>query len=676
MRYWLISFLFSLACLSAFAQNPIHRTSAQGKRILIEQITGTNAPFSPDGQWILDSVVAHWPQVIPVSIHALDPMQIPDGQTAILGLGTFFAPGFWVDRVEYPAAGIEIVRGDLPAFTAIRSTDTVPGHIHLSHYRYNAPTRALEADVKVSFTDTATHDFRLNLYLVEDSVTSPSPGYGQMNYYDTVPGHPYAGTGNPIFNYPHRYVLREMLGGAWGLDSIIPHSVQAGDTFSHHFQFTLPATWQANRIQVVPVLQLFSPDSSHRPIWDSHCAGLRCTTPPDADFGWQAFGVGVEFSDSSLHNPQLWEWNFGDGTSSLLPHPFHLFPAPGAYQVTLIVQNACGADTLSRWIQVNCQSPDASFGFTLNNGQATFSDSSQHFPSQWHWDFGDGATSTQANPIHIYTAPGTYTICLITQNACGTDTTCQVLNLGCILPTGTFSWAPGAGLTMAFNSTVSPAVTAWSWYFGDGGISNSPNPTYVYSSPGTYQVCLTLTDSCGTSVHCQQVVVGCPVPDAQFSYISAGLVFEFSDQTTQNPTTWVWKFGDGSSSPLRNPVHTYLSPGSYTCCLIASNSCGMDTLCHNIEIPFETSLPASHTAGFSLFPVPAREYLRIQFDEPLEQSCVLSLFNAHGQVCMQQEWVAGQTGGQLSISHLPSGIYWAEVRNGQRIYRKPIPIGR
>lgn len=674
MRRWIIWLSLSLATIQGFCQTSGSRSNRELRHVLIEQITSSYSPFVPDARLHLDSVLAQWPQVIPVSLHTSDPMQISSGIAAMQGLGATFAPGFFIDRVQFPNSGLEVVRGDLQPFTAIRIQDTVPGKIELTHIHFDTLSRVLDGMARISFSNTASADFRVNLYVVEDSIIGNNSNYYQANYYDTVQGHPFWGQGNPIVGYPHPHVVRQMLEGAWGRDSLIPNTVIQGDTFWYPFAITLPANYLKNRVSVVPILQVFHPDSSQRNIWDARTASLRCESAPEAHFGLNDFGTKVEFTDSSEYGPQIWNWNFGDGTSSTLRDPDHYFPASGQYQVTLIVENACGSDTTERWIQVTCQQPDSRFFFNQVNGLVHFRDSSEHFPTQWFWDFGDGSTSNQQSPSYNYTTPGTYTVCLITQNPCGADTACQTVVIACVSPFGSFSWSSGSGLTISFNSTVSSSVTSWFWYFGDGSTSNSPNPTYVFSSPGTYQVCLTVGDACGNTLICQQVVVGCPVPETQFSYISSSYFYEFTDQSTNNPSTWVWRFGDGASSPLPNPVHTYPGPGIYTVCLVSSNACGADTFCRDIEIDWQVGNAVPNEPKWEFFPIPADQFLNIRTTEPLSESPIVRLINLQGQVL--GEWPLEQSEQQwrLDLGWIPAGWYVVEITGKAIFHRKAMPI--
>ena len=151
------------------------------------------------------------------------------------------------------------------------------------------------------------------------------------------------------------------------------------------------------------------------------------------------------------------------------------------------------------------------------------------------------------------------------------------------VPLPIFSASPTSGaepleVTFTDESTGSPG--SWSWDFGDGNTSTLENPTNTYVTDGTYSVMLTETNSLGTNTTTETgyIVVGAAAPVASFSATptegSAPLTVQFSDTSTNTPISWVWNFGDGSSSSVQDPVHTYSTPGDYTVTLIATNAAG------------------------------------------------------------------------------------------------------
>src|SRR5512136_2196581 len=137
----------------------------------------------------------------------------------------------------------------------------------------------------------------------------------------------------------------------------------------------------------------------------------------------------VLFLDVSQGSPSSRLWDFGDGTTSTDMFPLHTYVAPGKYTVKLTVTNSGGSDTLVRenFIIVRVGNPPkAQFTAYPQDGAAplavTFLDLSRGYPSSRVWDFGDGASSTDINPVHVYEKPGKYTVTLTVTNDAGSDT--------------------------------------------------------------------------------------------------------------------------------------------------------------------------------------------------------------------------------------------------------------
>ncbi len=159
----------------------------------------------------------------------------------------------------------------------------------------------------------------------------------------------------------------------------------------------------------------------------------------------------------------------------------------------------------------------------------------------------------------------------------------------CNQPTAQFVGDPTSGdtpLTVSFTDQSTNNPTSWSWDFGDGSTSTQQNPSHTYNTAGTYNVSLTATNDCGSGIETKTNYITvsdptCDLPVAEFSGTptsgNSPLTVSFTDQSTNNPTSWSWDFGDGSSSTQQNPSHTYNSAGSYTVSLTATNSCGANT---------------------------------------------------------------------------------------------------
>ena len=123
------------------------------------------------------------------------------------------------------------------------------------------------------------------------------------------------------------------------------------------------------------------------------------------------------------------------------------------------------------------------------------------------WNFGDGTTSTSMNPIHEYTAIGTYNACVTVYTSCGSDLHCSEITVACVsVPAASFS---DTGMhTVGFTYTgVTTGIDSVVWNFGDGSTDITTNPIHTYSTAGTYTVCVTAYTSCGSDVACNVVVV-------------------------------------------------------------------------------------------------------------------------------------------------------------------------
>jgi PKD repeat protein len=152
-------------------------------------------------------------------------------------------------------------------------------------------------------------------------------------------------------------------------------------------------------------------------------------------------------------------------------------------------------------------------------------------------------------------------------------------------PVAAFSATPTSGpapLAVTFTDASTGSITTWAWDFGDGSTSTLRQPTYTYTTPGTYTVKLTVSGAGGSTSATKTITVTTPAaPVAAFSATPtsgpAPLAVTFTDASTGSITTWAWDFGDGSTSTLRQPTHTYTTPGTYTVKLTVSGANGSNT---------------------------------------------------------------------------------------------------
>jgi PKD repeat protein len=191
-----------------------------------------------------------------------------------------------------------------------------------------------------------------------------------------------------------------------------------------------------------------------------------------------------------------------------------------------------GAITSEVRIEISDLAPPlADFAATPVSGTVpltvTYTDTSLRNPNGWTWDFGDGSSSDEQNPTHVYDEIGAYTVGLVASNALGSDSLSRssyiVVSVP-MAPQAQFSASPTSGpapLTVTFTDESAHAPTGWSWDFGDGGSSTEQHPVYTYYAAGTFTVSLTVSNTVGTDT---VAVPGCITVEQEKTRIYLPLV--------------------------------------------------------------------------------------------------------------------------------------------------------
>lgn len=133
------------------------------------------------------------------------------------------------------------------------------------------------------------------------------------------------------------------------------------------------------------------------------------TNPPMSKFSFSVNNFEVTFTNESSHATS-YTWDLGDGTTSTDMNVVHTFASKGRYNVSLTATDNNGLTDVST-MEVPVGFPIASFSFEALKTKVTFTNGSVN-ASSYLWDFGDGTTSTEANPVHIFSGEGTYTVTL------------------------------------------------------------------------------------------------------------------------------------------------------------------------------------------------------------------------------------------------------------------------
>lgn len=312
----------------------------------------------------------------------------------------------------------------------------------------------------------------------------------------------------------------------------------------------------------------------------------------------------VSFRDSSAGNPTQWRWDLGNGVTSLLQNPSTTYFNPGTYAVKLVIRNAAGtADSITKTDYVTVfTSPTAGFTTDRTTGcfplPVQFTDASVAGSGSlvnWVWDFGDGTTSTQQNPLHTYTAAGNHTVTLRVTNSEGctrTFTQPQAIQVAQGVTADFTNTVPGPCAAPALvnftNTSTGTGALTYLWSFGDGQTSTQANPVHNYTTPGSYSVSLIATSAQGcadTMIRSNLISIG--TINADFSLPDTVCVndpFQLTNTSSPTPVISLWSFGNGSVSTDLHPTFSYAVAGSYSIRLVADFGGCLDSVSQTIYV--------------------------------------------------------------------------------------------
>ncbi len=302
----------------------------------------------------------------------------------------------------------------------------------------------------------------------------------------------------------------------------------------------------------------------------------------------------------------------------------HTTGTSGTYWVCLY-----GYDSSGAWCDSTCQTISITTGggsggsgcaadfvsWPDSSGGHYFYEFSSGTGLSYYWDFGDGNSSTLANPYHAYASPGTYTVCLTVWNSSCADTLCQTITVssgGSSTPCDAdFIWFPDSSSNTVYlwNLGSGPSGLSYYWDFGDGNTSTSAYPMHTYASNGTYTVCLTVTGTTALGGTCSD---------------------------TYCDSIWV---------PLKASGFTInvVAPGGPT------------------AIEERPTL----TNGL-VFPNPVNEAAQIKFSSTYSVSATIAVRSVDGRICSTQtvNVNAGENTFPLNTAELSGGLYLVTISNG------------
>jgi PKD repeat protein len=393
-----------------------------------------------------------------------------------------------------------------------------------------------------------------------------------------------------------------------------------------------------------------------------------CPDTISPGFFASSIGTSLTFVDTSQSNAYLLSWDFGDGQTALGQTVNHTYNSAGVYWVCLSLTDSCRTKQYCDSVTVCADTVISNFSNLTNGLQVSFSDSSLNAQSL-SWDFGDGSTSSLANPNHTYNSPGYYFVCLTATGICNASVFCDTIAVCLDTAKAGFGWNVTGNLVSFTDSSNN--ANSYFWDFGDGNFSTQPNPTHFYQTKGTYTVCLAVVNDCFSDTLCQEITLCNFNLNANFTYSSlfSPVAIQFQDAST-DAISWFWDFDDGSSSTNQNPVKVFAGGNIYKVCLTVTDSCNAtDSSCSFIDLTAFSVAEADIPMLVNLYPLPANDKLTLETNAlPIS----FEIYDMTGALVLKGE--QNNSPADISISHLPSGIYMIRLIYQGKVSRKRILI--
>lgn len=355
----------------------------------------------------------------------------------------------------------------------------------------------------------------------------------------------------------------------------------------------------------------------YRVIADNGCVGDTTKTVTILDSPVASFTVNanicqrdsvriVDASTIPAGTIASWQWNFGDGNTSIRTTnaPFyHQYTTPGNYTISLITVAASGCKSDTAFMPVTVlPKPLANFttgGNVCLGDSVRFVDASTSAAgtiTSWQWNFGDGNSSTLTtnNPFyHTYTAAGNYPVTLIiaAANGCSSDTFRLAVNVSS-KPAATFTYngKPCVDSLLTFSSSVPTGGAnppTWHWNFGDGQTFNSATANTASHAYAASLTTITVKHWVSYSAGCSSDTAFATIP-----LINANPVASFTitgdtlcerkpitlTSTVTGVSNWNWNLGNGNSAAVPPFTHSYNTANTYTISLVVSTSAGCGSL--------------------------------------------------------------------------------------------------
>lgn len=375
-------------------------------------------------------------------------------------------------------------------------------------------------------------------------------------------------------------------------------------------------------------------------------------------------------------------------------------------RVRITPSESCDGQKLSNPIIASILSPASAAFTTTTTGRTVQFTNTFTQTANYVWNFGDGATSTSANPTHTYAKDSTYTVTLKATNNCGFDSTGSTVNIvtkdfaannitglnsGCTLSNLAVVRLNVQNLRSVAAQNVPVA------YQLNGGAVNNGNLAAIagnaaatanftqradLSADGTYTIKAWVNDANDFDRSNDTVtitVINQAKPNAGFSsQLGTNGAVSFTNSTTSDATaTYAWNFGDNATSTDANPSHTYTQSGTYTVTMIATSACGSDTATANVTVVVSGVELQANEKYVRAYPNPNNGLFNLTLQLTNTDNVNINVYNVNGQIVHTQKLgFVNNENLAIDLSTLSPGIYNINIQGQNTQITKRINIVR
>lgn len=391
--------------------------------------------------------------------------------------------------------------------------------------------------------------------------------------------------------------------------------------------------------------------------------------------------MNVEYFVEQDENSEEYVWTFPLGVSGLssensIELSFSSSVSNG--QISVQAQNICGisqAAVLDFIVGTapfsigNIQYPDL---ICQNQSEIILSIDEVEYAEYYEWVLPQGFSgSSDSNSVIIAVDDNTSsgTVLVTAHNVCGQIYTDQLLNVESLVEFISVDYPDSVCLGEPFEMSVQAVNAtefAWSLSSNLSGSSNNDAISSTAQSGIQAEFLVSVSNQCGMVNSPEYTIYILDKPIPQFVYQTSGLEVTFNNES-ENYSELIWFFGDGLQSDIENPVHNYSSSGTYDVLLKLTNSCGQDSVIHQLSLV--NVQIASNEIDFKYYPNPVKNILNLEFYSN-RGKINLVVYDNIGRVCLNQYFSLSDQKSriQVPVHTLKSGAYYLSLEG----FAKPI----